>query len=115
VVAQSPMQNTVRDFWKMVHNLECASIIMLCEFKENNRVSNKMYMKFTLCMCIKDVCATYLRSGKETMYGDDIMVKNISEVQTGDYIRRVFNVTDTKVGIIKVCVVLIYNCHYLVD
>ena len=50
-----------------------------------------------VCMCVQEVCATYWRSGKEIMYGNDIMVKNISEVQTGDYTRRVFNVTDTKV------------------
>ena len=31
------------------------------------------------------------------MYGNDIMVKNISEVQSGEYTRRVFNITDTKV------------------
>ena len=35
------------------------------------------------------------------------MVKNISEVQTGDYTQRVFNVTDTKVVYYYESIVLI--------
>ena len=40
IVAQSPMEKTIRDFWRMVFNLKCATIVMLCEFTENGRVSS---------------------------------------------------------------------------
>ena len=38
IVAQSPMENTNRDFWRMIYNLKCATIVMLCELVENNQV-----------------------------------------------------------------------------
>ena len=57
-MAQSPMQNTVRDFWKMVHSLECASIIMLCEFKENDKVNN--FIKFTHVLHMFYTCFTHV-------------------------------------------------------
>lgn len=39
IVAQSPMENTIRDFWKMIYNLKCSTIVMLCELVENKQVS----------------------------------------------------------------------------
>ena len=38
-MAQSPMQNTIRDFWKMIHDRQCASVVMLCEVIEDGNVS----------------------------------------------------------------------------
>ena len=38
-MAQSPMQNTIRDFWKMIHGRQCASVVMLCEVMEDGNVS----------------------------------------------------------------------------
>ena len=39
IVAQSPMQNTMRDFWKMMVDRQCACVVMLCELEEGGQVS----------------------------------------------------------------------------
>ena len=44
IVAQSPMKNTIRDFWKMIHDRQCASVVMLCETIEDGRVSYNIHL-----------------------------------------------------------------------
>ena len=44
IVAQSPMKNTIRDFWKMIHDRQCASVVMLCETIEDGSVSYNMHL-----------------------------------------------------------------------
>ena len=39
IIAQSPMQSTARDFWKMIHDRECGVIVMLCDVVEAGEVS----------------------------------------------------------------------------
>jgi len=34
------MQNTVRDFWKMIVDRQCACVVMLCELEEGHQVGN---------------------------------------------------------------------------
>ena len=36
IIAQSPMENTVRDFWKMVVDQSVPAVVMLCDLKEDN-------------------------------------------------------------------------------
>ena len=43
IVAQSPMQSTVREFWKMIHDRQCASVVMLCEIMEDGKVSYSVH------------------------------------------------------------------------
>ena len=38
IIAQSPMQSTVRDFWKMIHDWQCGVIVMLCHLTEADQV-----------------------------------------------------------------------------
>ena len=38
ILAQSPMENTVRDFWKMIMSYKVSAIVMCCEEQENGRV-----------------------------------------------------------------------------
>lgn len=38
IIAQSPLQNTTRDFWKMVYERNCGSIVMLCGMVEDEEV-----------------------------------------------------------------------------
>ncbi|CAI8036567.1 Receptor-type tyrosine-protein phosphatase alpha [Geodia barretti] len=33
IIAQSPMEPTARDFWKMVHDRKCGVIVMLCDLR----------------------------------------------------------------------------------
>ena len=36
IIAQSPMENTIRDFWKMVVDQSVPAVVMLCDLKEDN-------------------------------------------------------------------------------
>ena len=38
IIAQSPMKNTVRDFWKMIEQHKVSAIVMLCGLQENGMV-----------------------------------------------------------------------------
>ncbi|CAI8036568.1 Receptor-type tyrosine-protein phosphatase alpha [Geodia barretti] len=37
IIAQSPMEPTARDFWKMVHDRKCGVIVMLCDLLEDGQ------------------------------------------------------------------------------
>ena len=39
IIAQSPMENTVRDFWKMIVDYKVSAIVMLCGLEESGKVS----------------------------------------------------------------------------
>ena len=43
IIAQSPMESTARDFWKMVHDRKCGVVVMLCDLVENGEVN--------ICVC----------------------------------------------------------------
>ena len=45
VIAQSPMENTTRDYWKMIMDYKVSAIVMLCELEENGEAT---YNKQTL-------------------------------------------------------------------
>ena len=40
IIAQSPMQETVVDFWRAVLQHKCATIVMLCNLVENDKVQS---------------------------------------------------------------------------
>ena len=44
IIAQSPMESTARDFWKMVHDRKCGVIVMLCDLIEDEEV-RMFYLK----------------------------------------------------------------------
>ncbi|CAI8056628.1 Receptor-type tyrosine-protein phosphatase alpha [Geodia barretti] len=43
IMAQSPMESTARDFWKMVHDRKCGVIVMLCDLVENGQETCYQY------------------------------------------------------------------------
>ena len=38
IIAQSPMESTARDFWKMIYDRKCGVIVMLCDLMEDGEV-----------------------------------------------------------------------------
>ena len=40
IIAQSPMENTTTDFWKMIMDYKVPAIVMLCELEENGEVTH---------------------------------------------------------------------------
>ena len=50
IIAQSPIENTVEDFWKMIVERECTAVVVLCALEEDGQVSKTSY--------IAKLCAT---------------------------------------------------------
>ena len=47
IIAQSPMESTARDFWKMVYDRKCGVIVMLCDLVEGGKV-------LCVCVCVRE-------------------------------------------------------------
>ena len=54
-MAQSPMESTIRDFWKMIVERECRVVVMLCGLEEDGNVC---YHKL-LCLVNNNDCVCY--------------------------------------------------------
>ena len=95
IVAQSPIQNTVRDFWKVIHDRQCASIVMLCEIMEDGRVSYSVHLLlyWSLINLFQEACAAYWPESGAFTYGD-MTVTIVSAVEAKEFTTRVFKVTD---------------------
>ena len=46
-MAQSPMESTTRDFWKMIVERECRVVVMLCGLEEDKNVHFTTAMIFS--------------------------------------------------------------------
>ena len=42
IIAQSPMDNTVKDFWKMIMNYQVSAIVMMCDEFETQQVNQSL-------------------------------------------------------------------------
>ncbi|XP_065904176.1 receptor-type tyrosine-protein phosphatase alpha-like [Dysidea avara] len=79
IIAQSPMANTIRDFWKMISDKQSATVIMLCELLEND----------------EEVCACYWpRTGVNTF--DDMDVELTGGNSAKHFTTRTMKITDNK-------------------
>jgi protein tyrosine phosphatase len=80
IIAQAPMEETCRDFWKMVYERECGVIVMLSGLVEAGRVT----------------CQRYWPTSDVELYGE-YAITRLEEQRHNSYIERVFSVTDSKV------------------
>ena len=47
IIAQGPMESTCRDFWKMIHDQQCGSIVMLSKLSEDGKVGDVCFNMMT--------------------------------------------------------------------
>ena len=50
IIAQGPMQSTVRDFWKMVYDRKCGVIVMLSDLVEEGKVGTS---RLAVLLCVQ--------------------------------------------------------------
>ena len=86
IIAQSPMENTVRDFVKMIYERECGVVVMLCGCEEGG----------------VEMCAQYWPTSAGTMmkYGEFLVSTVNINANNDGYTLRVMTITDPKVYII---------------
>ena len=76
------MENTVRDFWKLVSERECGVVVMLSGLKEEG----------------EEMCSQYWPTeGDSTEYGQ-YLVTTVKVHKNEGYTQRVFTVTNPKVS-----------------
>ena len=56
IIAQSPMQSTVRDFWKVIYDKKCGVIVMLCDLREDGKVTS---VCVCVCVCVCVSCSSF--------------------------------------------------------
>ena len=86
IIAQNPMENTVRDFVKMIYERECGVVVMLCGCEEGE----------------VEMCAQYWPTSAGTMmkYGEFLVSTVNINANNDGYTLRVMTITDPKVYII---------------
>uniref|UniRef100_A0A1X7TQB8 protein-tyrosine-phosphatase n=1 Tax=Amphimedon queenslandica TaxID=400682 RepID=A0A1X7TQB8_AMPQE len=82
IIAESPMFNTARNFWKMIDDRNVTAIVMLCHENENNQ----------------EVCYQYWPSTPSGMILGEYNIKLLSEETHNGYIERKFEVKQTNTG-----------------
>jgi protein tyrosine phosphatase len=79
IIAQGPMQSTVRDFWKIVHDRKCGVIVMLSDLVEEG----------------KEVCYQYWPSSGSLTYGE-FTVELVGEKSQTSSVVRTLSLLNTK-------------------
>ncbi|CAI8021857.1 Receptor-type tyrosine-protein phosphatase alpha [Geodia barretti] len=79
IIAQSPMESTARDFWKMVWDRKCGVMVMLCHLEEAGR----------------EVCYQYWPSSGSKAFGE-FTVELLGEQKLTGFITRNLTVINNK-------------------
>ena len=94
-MAQSPMESTTRDFWKMIVERECRAVVMLCGLEEDGNVCYKCKLIAVLIKCLsQEVCHQYWPDASEVEKYNEHYVECKNEDKCSDYIERVLVITD---------------------
>ncbi|XP_064393132.1 uncharacterized protein LOC135340597 isoform X2 [Halichondria panicea] len=73
IIAQNPLDSTVRNFWKVIYDRKCAAVVMLTPLSENG----------------KEACSQYWpESGNVTSFGEFTINNLEEEVNTGFVMRQ---------------------------
>ena len=83
IATQGPLSNTVNDFWKMIMEQECKTIVMLCELMEEGEES----------------CACYWPTAEGPVNFGTISVHLLSAVISNGMIFRNFKLTENSVSL----------------
>ncbi len=66
IVCQSPLENTIADFWKMILNEKVHTIIMLCKLKDQDFVRNLLISPSKLSLQVQ--CSEYFPEVKGAIF-----------------------------------------------
>ena len=83
IATQAPLPDTTEDFWRMVWEQNCATVVMLTKEKEGGRVKCHKY---------------WPDSGAKTFSHLQVILHSVNEYP--DYVLREFKIIDTKVSIV---------------
>ena len=83
IATQGPLSNTVNDFWKMIMEQQCKTIVMLCELMEEGEES----------------CACYWPTAEGPVNFGTISVHLLSAVISNGMILRNFKLTENSVSL----------------
>ena len=84
------MENTTRDFWKMIVDCKVSAIVMLCELEENGNV--KLTKLYLILLIMQEPCYQYWNLNDVGEYH----VQMISERKLNGYIERMFKILSEK-------------------
>ena len=84
IIAQSPMENTIRDFVKMIYERECGVVVMLCGCEEGGA----------------EMCAQYwpTSAGTTIKYGE-FLVSTVSVDMNDGLSKRTLTIRDPKASL----------------
>ena len=78
IVAEGPMQNTVRNFWKMIYDRKCAVVVMVSGLVEGGEESSAQYWPDSGISHYGEFAIDLL--GEETLEG--FTIRNLSVMDT---------------------------------
>ncbi|CAI8031810.1 Receptor-type tyrosine-protein phosphatase alpha [Geodia barretti] len=81
IIAQSPMESTARDFWKMVHDRKCGVIVMLCDLVEDGQ--EMCYQYWPQTGMVKFGEYTVDLTEEQTVIGYTIRKLSLSNTESG--------------------------------
>ncbi|XP_064386430.1 receptor-type tyrosine-protein phosphatase alpha-like isoform X2 [Halichondria panicea] len=80
IIAQNPLDSTVRNFWKMIYDRKCAAVVMLTPLSENG----------------KEACSQYWPEGGNVTSFGEFTIDNLGEEVNTGFVMRQLSVLNKK-------------------